>query len=678
MTTGNLDLAARSSLKSKPELRPDQKEHILAAAGELLRATLAERPAELSDPTLAGAADREVAGTFISLKRGKHLRSCCGFLGRTLSLMDALREAVDRAAWDDPRFPPLSPGELVHLHLEVWLLDGPEPVRAEGDERVRAVTVGKHGLTVTRGQSHGLLLPCVAVDHGWDARRFLDQVCVKAGLHPTAWKDNGTSLFTFEGEVLSGGLATDTEPTDFDRSPAWLSRDELRGLADFCRGNLAALLNGGTPSYYAFGLPDRHVTAAALTVRRPGDHNGLTSHRLSLRPGFPLQATLYSLTQTVAGLLDQQGVTAENLEALEVGVGVYFDPALHGTVADPELDGVEPRQRALLVLEKNRSALVYLPGLSLSELLEEAARQGRVREPAAAAVYSLAALTTEPSLALASIPHAVRGPTMRPPGVAGRFYPGAAGELDDLVSRLLAGERRPESWPAAMVPHAGLIYSGDIAAAVFQRLNIPRTVIVLGPKHTGLGVDWAVAPHETWSIPGHSLASDPKLVAELAEAIPGLELDALAHQQEHAIEVELPFIARLAPKTRVVGIAIGDGKWDACRRFASGLADVLHRREDPPLLLVSSDMNHFATDVENRRLDEMALAALEGLDPQDVYDTVHQNHISMCGVLPAVIVMQTLKLLGKLSKAERVGYKTSGDVTGDRSRVVGYAGMLFG
>src|SRR5207253_1942632 len=144
-----------------------------------------------------------------------------------------------------------------------------------------------------------------------------------------------------------------------------------------------------------------------------------------------------------------------------------------------------------------------------------------------------------------------------------------------------------------------------VAAAVFQRLAIPRTVIILGPKHTSLGVDWAVTPHEAWSLPGGRLAADPLLAAQLAEAIPGLELDALAHQSEHAIEVELPFIARLAPAARVVGIAIGEGSWDACARFAEGLAYVLRQHEEPPLLLISSDMNHFATDSENRRLDEM-------------------------------------------------------------------------
>src|SRR5262249_54913341 len=162
----------------------------------------------------------------------------------------------------------------------------------------------------------------------------------------------------------------------------------------------------------------------------------------------------------------------------------------------------------------------------------------------------------------------------------------------------------------------------------------------------------AVAPHQTWALPGATVASDPDLARQLADAIPGLALDSLAHQHEHAIEVELPFLARLAPETRAVGIAIGHGDLESCRRFSDGLADALRRQPEPPLLLISSDMNHFATDAETRVLDDLALTALERLDPAGVYETVTENHISMCGVLPAVIVLETLRQLGTLRGAQ--------------------------
>src|SRR5262249_44696120 len=154
----------------------------------------------------------------------------------------------------------------------------------------------------------------------------------------------------------------------------------------------------------------------------------------------------------------------------------------------------------------------------------------------------------------------------------------------------------------------------------------PQTIIAIGPKHTPHGMEWAVAPHQQWALPGVTVASDPELARELAQAIDGLELDAAAHQQEHGVEVELPLLARLAPQVRVVGIAIGQATFADCRRFADGLAAVLRQREDRPLLLISSDMNHFATDTETRRLDEMALAEMDRLDAKGLFETVRANH----------------------------------------------------
>lgn len=165
---------------------------------------------------------------------------------------------------------------------------------------------------------------------------------------------------------------------------------------------------------------------------------------------------------------------------------------------------------------------------------------------------------------------------------------------------------------------------------------------------------------------------------ELCDAIPGLQLDAAAHQQEHAIEVELPFIAKLNPKAKVIGIVIGGGSLAQCKEFATGLAKVLKSLPNRPLLIVSSDMNHYANDAETQQLDELAVSALEKLDPDHVFETIAKHNISMCGVRPAVIVQETLRILGQLTKAERVAYSTSADVSGDRSRVVGYSGMLFG
>jgi len=664
--------AIPQSLPAQRHLSADQRQQVVAYAAALLRATVHGRPAVSLD--LADMRDLPVAGAFVSLKRGKHLRSCCGLLGPQVPLHQALNQAVARTAREDLRFPPVSPTELEHLEMEVWLLGGLQPVQARGEDRAEAITVGKHGIQVVREGASGLFLPSVAVESNWDARRFLDQVCVKAGLPPTAWKDDGTALFTFEGDALRGRLADD-EASPSVRLPGPCRPEDIGLYVKFCRDNLEYLLAGRMPSYYLMGAPDGNVSGVVLSLRRPQATEPFLISQLSLRHGLPLQSTLFQLTQAAAQQLAAEGVGA--LSGIETGVGMLHDPVPHGTVADPHLAGLEPKHRAILVIERNKTALLYDPTQTAEELLAEAAIQARVSEPATAGVFSLDVLTNTMPITITTAPKPVRGPAVRPPAVAGTFYDADPGELSRTLDRLLACERRPESWPAALVPHAGLKFSGAIAAAVLNRLEIPRTVLVIGPKHTPAGVEWAVAPQQTWALPGGSIESDFLLARRLCQAIPGLEMDAAAHQGEHAIEVELPLLARLAPETRVVGIAIGHANREGCRRFAEGLAELLREREDRPLLLISSDMNHFATDAENRRLDALALEALDRGDPDELYEIVTRHSISMCGVMPAVIVLETLRLLGTPAKGERVGYATTADVTGDTSRVVGYAGMLF-
>lgn len=661
-------------------LTPTQQQYILAATAEVICATALNRPPVISDSTLAGAARELVSGAFVSLKRGQNLRGCCGGLQNgPITLGRALYDAAVRSVVDDVRFPVVSPNELEHLHMEIWLLHSPESVQARGEARAQAVrTGGKHGLIVTRGGNRGLLLPGVAADHDWDAHRFLQQTCIKAGLHPSMWQDDATSVSTFEGDVLRGRLG-DLRADEADLpSVIPVGRNEVTAYVAFCRENLRALLSGALPSYYLIGQRDFNVTGVALHMGATGHDSGLQFCHLALRQGVPLQATLFQLTRQAAEHLAREGIAASRVDNLPIGLTLLFDPNLHGHMASVELAGLDVRRRGLAALERDRVGLVFDVDRTAESLLEEAARLAQVRGAGNAGVFSFEVVTSEPTVRLSTAPRPMAGPAVRLPAVAGRFYPADAGALAAVVDELLAGRRAAEAWAAALVPHAGLRYSGRLAAEVLSRVRLPPRVIVLGPKHTPLGMEWAVAPHETWRIPGCTLPSDPAFARVLADAIPGLELDAAAHQAEHAIEVQLPLLARLAPDVKVVGIAIGHADLASCLRFAEGLANVLRRCEEQPLLLISSDMNHFATDEATRQLDALALGVLEGLDPKEIHDTVSENQISMCGILPAVIVLETLRRLGRLKRAQRVGYATSADVTHDTSRVVGYAGMLFG
>ncbi|MBI2218432.1 MAG: AmmeMemoRadiSam system radical SAM enzyme [Candidatus Rokubacteria bacterium] len=666
----------RATMTALPVLTEQQERAIHQAACAMVAAAAMRRPVRAPDPTFGGAAAEAVSGAFVSLKRRGRLRGCCGVIGQATTVAAAVTRAAARTATEDVRLPAVSPTELGALDLEVWLLSEPEPMRARGEQRRAHVVVGRHGLYARRGTMSGLLLPGVAVEHGLDAERFLEQVCVKANLPPTAWKQDDVEIGTFEGVVIGArfdpAIAKTAEP------PAFIDGIALATLADHCRQNLVDLARGFLGRCYLPGGAEGTVHAVSIAVRVPGDTDTLRFSKLSLRPGLPLQATLYELVERAARTIASRASLPEPPVGFELDATVLWDPAMHGAVADPDLDGLDPATRAVLVIEGRKSAWVRDPGATPHALIATAAREAQVRNPGAALVLGLAAVSTELSVVVTDVPRPEQGERTRPAAVAGGFYPGTARDLARMVDGLLpGGDLRREPRPAIMVPHAGLQYSGRIAAATYARVVIPDTVIVLAPRHHRMGAEWAVAPHDVWSIPGGSIPSDVALAHELAEAIPDLALDAVAHQREHAIEVQLPLIARLAPHARVVGIALGSGDLARLRQLATGLADVLRARRDRPLLVISTDLNHFATDAENRRLDAIALAAVERLDPADVYETVVEHRISMCGLFPAVVVLDTLRQLDLLHAAERVAYGTSADVTGDTSRVVGYAGVVF-
>jgi AmmeMemoRadiSam system protein B/AmmeMemoRadiSam system protein A len=660
-------------------LTEEQERIIHQAACAVVAAGVLRQPVRLADPTLGRAAGQAVMGTFVSLKRRGRLRACCGLFGKPTALADALVQAARHTATEDVRLPPMSRTELPYLDLEVWLLHSVKPVTATGMGRLSEVTIGRHGLHIRRGDASGLLLPSVAVENHFDAEAFLDQVCRKASLPPAAWKEDDTHLVTFEGHAISAPFDQPLAAEAAATPSVFLAASELTRLAEHCCNNILALRRGAMANCYARGCADGTAHGISIALRLPDSPDVPRFSKLSLRPGLPLQATLYGLAEGAAKALATQGVGPQALAGLRVDLTVLWDPAMHGTVMEPDLDGMDPARRAVLVLEGTKWAWVYDAQKSARELVTAATREAQVRSLGSALMVSLATISTEASAVVTEVPRPRPGPKVRPPAVAGRFYPAEAEALWKVIDGLL-GKATPqrEPWPAVLVPHAGLRYSGKIAAAVFRSIEIPEVVIVLGPKHTRQGSEWAVAPHEAWALPGATVASDPTLARELAAAISDLQLDALAHQREHSIEVQLPLLARLAPRTRVVGITVGAGDLHRCRQFASGLAEVLRGRPDKPLLVISSDLNHYASDPENRRLDGIALSALEHLDPAAVYETMAQHRISMCGLVPAVVVLETLRHLGSLQRSQRIAYGTSADISGDLSRVVGYAGMLFG
>jgi len=275
---------------------------------------------------------------------------------------------------------------------------------------------------------------------------------------------------------------------------------------------------------------------------------------------------------------------------------------------------------------------------------------------------------------------------VRIPAVAGRFYPGRAEELLREVREFTSTGKIPvETGRIAAIgcvaPHAGYIYSGGVAGAVYSRLEIPERCVILCPNHTGKGRPLAIMANTTWQTPLGEVAADADMGARLLRRFPALQEDNAAHRAEHAIEVQLPFLQALRPELKIVPIAVGTGDFDVLRGLGEALADVIadrYEEEDQHeivLIIASSDMNHYESDAITRVKDHKAIERVLALDARGLWEVVRNEDISMCGFGPTVVMLTAAKLLGATS-ATLVKYSTSGDVSGDYDSVVGYAGMI--
>ncbi len=265
---------------------------------------------------------------------------------------------------------------------------------------------------------------------------------------------------------------------------------------------------------------------------------------------------------------------------------------------------------------------------------------------------------------------------VRHAAVAGRFYPGDPDDLRaEARSYLEQANQAPIHALGCIAPHAGYMYSGHVAGAVFARVEVPPRCIVLCPNHTGMGRALAVMSEGAWQTPLGDVPIDSELAAALKRSVHVLSEDSAAHRAEHAVEVELPFLLLRQPKLSFVPIALGTSQFEVLEQLGIALAEVISGQPDRVLIVASSDMNHYESDAATRVKDHRAIERILTLDPRGLFDVVTQQQISMCGFGPAVAMLTAARQLGAKS-AELVKYATSGDISGDRNMVVGYAGIV--
>lgn len=276
---------------------------------------------------------------------------------------------------------------------------------------------------------------------------------------------------------------------------------------------------------------------------------------------------------------------------------------------------------------------------------------------------------------------------IRPPAVAGSFYPadavGIRRLLDDCFVASPLGPRGTKpptpSLVGGIVPHAGFIYSGPCAAHLYACLDPSiRRVILLGVNHWARGHRAALSPWEVWRTPLGDVPVDKKLNDLLATKVGFLEEDELAHAEEHSIEVQLPFLQRVLGDFSFLPISLSELTVEECNELGGTIAETCGAGSDSKtknVILASSDLNHYLSPKETDQLDSMALERVLALDPSGLLNVVEENHISMCGVLPAAVLLSAAKRLGA-KRARVLKHCHSGDVTPMR-KVVGYASVVL-
>ena len=266
---------------------------------------------------------------------------------------------------------------------------------------------------------------------------------------------------------------------------------------------------------------------------------------------------------------------------------------------------------------------------------------------------------------------------LRLAAVSGAFYPAEPHALAALIHKYAPPDAKIEKHRvrACLVPHAGYVYSGAVAGAVFAHITFPKRIIILGVRHFPYGEDAAMLSLGVWRTPLGDAPIDTALAAEIARSCPLLCEDALAHESEHSLEVQIPFLQVLDPGFTFVPIALGTLDFDALTTIGNSLGQILARDNDV-LLLTTTDLNHYENQSATVRKDNLAIEKILALDPAGLYEICRKEKISMCGLGPTVAMLSALRQAG-VSRADLVRHATSADYSGDTRKVVGYAGFLF-
>jgi hypothetical protein len=263
----------------------------------------------------------------------------------------------------------------------------------------------------------------------------------------------------------------------------------------------------------------------------------------------------------------------------------------------------------------------------------------------------------------------------RKAAVAGYFYPHTEKDLRKMITDMVDPAREKKKSICVVSPHAGFVYSGPVAGAVFSSVDLPRRFVILGPSHRGMRTHLAIMSEGTWETPFGEVPIDAHLADLIRNHSDSMEEDNTAHIDEHSLEVQLPFIQYFRKDIAIVPVCIAyETTYEELEELGRSVAKGIKDSQDQVLIVASTDMSHYVEQEVARKKDFLAIDKILNLNPKGLHDTVTQENISMCGFQPTTAAIVASKELDA-SKAELVKYQTSGDVTGDFHQVVGYAGI---
>ena len=265
---------------------------------------------------------------------------------------------------------------------------------------------------------------------------------------------------------------------------------------------------------------------------------------------------------------------------------------------------------------------------------------------------------------------------IREAAVAGQFYPGWPRELKEKIKFMVDKDADKIEAIGAVSPHAGYMYSGPVAGAVFSRLKFTDTFILIGPNHRGMGKPLSIMTEGSWKTPLGEVQINSNLADAILKASVNLKEDSLAHQYEHSLEVQVPFLQYFKPDVMIVPIVLSQDDPEVYQEIGRAIAAVLKQPDNEALIVASSDMTHYEPHEKACEKDKKAIDAILELDAVELMKRITRYNITMCGYAPAISLITAARELGA-KKAELIKYQTSGDTSGDFTSVVGYAGIII-